>query len=91
MKKVFVLVLCLIMALSSFACTAKAPAVAEEPAAAAAEATAPEAAAAEATEAPASEPLKVGIVVAEYNEWNHLYYAEIENKCKEFGWTRVRT
>jgi hypothetical protein len=34
-----------------------------------------------------SKPLKVGIVVAEYNEWNHLYYAEIEEKCKEYGWT----
>ncbi len=30
--------------------------------------------------------LKVGIVVAEYNEWNHLYYAEIEKKCAAFGW-----
>ena len=81
MKKVFVMVLCLVMALSCFACTAKAPAAVEEPA------TAPEATAAEAAAAPASEPLKVGIVVAEYNEWNHLYYAMIEEKCKEFGWT----
>lgn len=29
---------------------------------------------------------KLGIVVAEYNEWNHLYYAEIEKKAAEFGW-----
>jgi ABC-type sugar transport system substrate-binding protein len=43
-----------------------------------------ETASADATEAKA---LKVGIVVAEYNEWNHLYYAEIEEKCEEFGWT----
>ena len=32
-------------------------------------------------------PFKVGIVVAEYNEWNHLYYAEVQRKAKEFGWT----
>lgn len=29
---------------------------------------------------------KVGIVMAEYNEWNHLYYAVIERMAKEFGW-----
>lgn len=85
MKKVFVLFLCMILALGSFACTAKAPAATEEPAAAT-EATAAEEPAAEATAAE-SKPLKVGIVVAEYNEWNHLYYAEIERKCEEFGWT----
>lgn len=86
MKKVFVLILCLVMALSSFACTAKAPAATEE-VVAAPEATAVEEAATEPAAAAESKPLKVGIIVAEYNEWNHLYYAEIENKCKEFGWT----
>jgi len=30
---------------------------------------------------------KIGIVVAEYNEWNHLYYDEIKRKCEEYGWT----
>ncbi len=84
MKKVIALGLCLIMVLSCLACTTTAPAATDEAAAAPA-ATAEEAA----TEPAATEskPLKVGIVVAEYNEWNHLYYAEIESKCKEFGWT----
>lgn len=78
MKKVFALVLCLIMALSLLACTSTAPAETQEAAAPAEDAAAAPA---------ATEPLKVGIVVAEYNEWNHLYYAEIEKKCAEFGWT----
>ena len=43
------------------------------------------AAAAETTAA--DKDFKVGIVVAEYNEWNHLYYAEVEKKCAEYGWT----
>ena len=83
MKKVFVLVLCMVMTLSVLACTAGAPAKTEETA------TKPVVTADAATEPAATEakPLKVGIVVAEYNEWNHLYYAEIERKCKEFGWT----
>lgn len=83
MKKVFALVLCLIMAFSVLACTAEAPAKTEETA------TKPAATADAAAEpaATGAKPLKVGIVVAEYNEWNHLYYAEIERKCKEFGWT----
>ncbi len=29
---------------------------------------------------------KVGVVVAEYNEWNHLYYAEVEKQCMKLGW-----
>lgn len=28
---------------------------------------------------------KVGIVMAEYNEWNHLYYNVIEKMAKDFG------
>lgn len=86
MKRVFALALCLIMALSVFACTAKTPATTE--------ATQDEQTTTAATDESAasettteSEPLKVGIVVAEYNEWNHLYYAEIEEKCEEYGWT----
>jgi len=88
MKRVFVFALCLMMALSVFACTAKTPAATDSTSTQEEQATAApveeETASADATEAKA---LKVGIVVAEYNEWNHLYYAEIEEKCEEFGWT----
>ena len=71
MKKLLALILCGLFLMSLCACAA--PASEEAPAA----------------EAPAAdgEPLKVGIVVAEYNEWNHLYYAQIEEKRQEYGWT----
>jgi len=30
---------------------------------------------------------RVADIVAEYNEWNHLYENTLKEKCEEFGWT----
>jgi len=99
MKKIAAFLLTAAMLLCMAACSSSAKtgntttAAAAETTAAAAGTTA---AAAETTAAAASgdttaaasgKALKVAIIVAEYNEWNHAYYAEIEAKCKEFGWT----
>ena len=83
MKRILVILLCVALVLGCVACSSQTPGTPEPQAA-----DPKESAAAEVPAAPAGDgDYKVGIVVAEYNEWNHLYYAMIEEKCKEYGWT----
>lgn len=78
MKKAVTIILCLALMFGVVAC-AKTPTTPSTPATDGETTAAP-------TQAP-DKPFKVGIVVAEYNEWNHLYYDVVVEKCKEFGWT----
>jgi ABC-type sugar transport system substrate-binding protein len=91
MKRLFVILLCVALVLGCAACSSPAADTAKSEGTSSGDAaTAPASteSAAASTSAGTSNggTFKVGIVVAEYNEWNHLYYAEIEKKCEEYGW-----
>lgn len=85
MKKVLAILVCVALVLGFAACSKPAPEADKTQ-----DTNSTPAAVAETEKASDSsaeaKPFKVGIVVAEYNEWNHLYYAQIEEKCKEYGW-----
>jgi ABC-type sugar transport system substrate-binding protein len=90
MKRMLVILLCVAMVLGFAACSAPA-ADTEKTQGTDSQNTGStdptESASADVSKDTPSGTFKVGIVVAEYNEWNHLYYAQIEEKCKEYGWT----
>ncbi len=83
MKRVIALLLAAAMVFAFVGCGQAAEKKAEEPAKE--EAAATEEKAEEAAE-PAGD-FRVADIVAEYNEWNHLYEDALKAKCEEYGWT----
>lgn len=82
MKRILIILLCMALVVGCAACAPSTPQTSQSQGADSGD----DAAAAPSDDKASDDQFKVGIVVAEYNEWNHLYYAVIEEKCKEYGW-----